>query len=68
MVARRLDSPLWDCDWDRQLRETQAEVTRLRLVLVQIQDWDALTQLDPRSDLPWLKRLIDNTLARPKNS
>jgi hypothetical protein len=48
-----------------QLAAQEAEATRLRLVLVQIQDWDCLNPPDPRmcADHPWLRRLVDNTLS-----
>jgi hypothetical protein len=52
----------------RDLEHTNAERLRLRLVLVQIQDWDCLNPPDARlcADHPWLRRLIDNALGDDK--
>lgn len=40
----------------------QLVITRLRDTLRRIQEWDCLNPPDPKSDFPWLKRLVDEAL------
>ena len=48
---------------EQQRDDALAEITRLRLVLMQIHDWDCLNPPADHSDFPWLKRLVDNALG-----
>jgi hypothetical protein len=54
----------------QQLLQSRADNERLRAALTKIQQWDALTAPvshdDSWSDLPWLKRLVDDALERAK--
>lgn len=42
------------------------EIERLRAALQRISEWDSLNPPDPRSDFPWLKRLVDEALGCDK--